>query len=386
MNTTPTLAGLEAALPALATEARVRATEFEAARRLAPDFALKLKRAGAFKVLVPVEAGGLGATLPQWFEFMMALAEADASTGWVTGHANITAGLIHASAEPRFGTEFFADPLAFAAWSNLPKVNVKEEEKGLRITGSWSFESGCTEATFVGGMVMLPPLAEGKPPRMVAALAPIAEATIVDLWDPIGLAGTGSHDVRFDDVFVPWHRTFPWPAGISVAKYPAGIFAPGTWFISTGTAATHLGLARRALDEARALMKGKVDRFTGKPVLEHPSTLRSLEAAEGLWFACRAGVREALSAIWRSAERGEPASAEMRLDVRVATATAVQKGAEIVRTAYDASGAIAIHRSGVIQRLLRDASCLTHHASANQAAYELTGRVRCGIDKLSFRI
>ena len=39
-----------------------------------------------------------------------------------------------------------------------------------------------------------------------------------------------------------------------------------------------------------------------------------------------------------------------------------------------------------MQRLMREASCLTHHISANQASYELTGRVRCGIDKLSFRI
>jgi len=40
----------------------------------------------------------------------------------------------------------------------------------------------------------------------------------------------------------------------------------------------------------------------------------------------------------------------------------------------------------VLQRLLREASCLTHHIAANQLSYELTGRVRCGIDKLSFRI
>ena len=380
------LIDLHAALPELAAEARARSTEFEAHHRLASDFVDRLKRAGAFKVLVPTDAGGLGGSLPQWLEVMMTLAEADASTGWLASHANITAGLIHASAEPRLCNEFFADPAAFAAWSNLPKVEVKEEDKGLRISGSWSFESGCTAATFIGGMVILPPLAANRPPRMVVALAPASEATIEETRDPIGLAGTGSHDVHFKDVFVPWHRTFPWPSGIAVARYPAAIFAPGTWFISVGAAATHLGLARRALDEARRELQGKVDRYTRKPLLEHPGTLRSLEAAEGLWFACRAGLREALSAVWQSAERGEPATAAMRIDARVAAVTAVQKGAEIVRAAYDVSGAGAVRRSGVLQRLLRDASCLTHHASANQTSYELTGRVRSGIDSLSFRV
>ena len=221
---------------------------------------------------------------------------------------------------------------------------------------------------------------------MVAALAPAREARIEETWDPVGLAGTGSHDVHFDDVFVPWHRTFPWPTGIPVSAYPVAIFVPGTWFIAMAAAATHLGLGRRAIDEARNELRGKTDRYTQKPLLEHPSTQRTLEAAEGLWYACRAGMREALAAMWESGLRGEPASADARVNARVAAVTAVQKGMEIVRAAYDAAGASVVHRTGVMQRLLREASCLAHHISANQLSYELTGRVRCGIDKLSFRI
>jgi indole-3-acetate monooxygenase len=378
-----TLSDPQSALPELAAEARVRALEFEERRRLAPDFTDKLKQAGAFKVLVPADTGGLGGSLPQLLEIAMALAEADASTGWVTAHANICAGLIYASAEPRFREEFFADPGACAAWSNLPRVKVVEEADGIRITGSWSFESGCTAATYVGGMVSLSPTGA---PRFVAALAPVGEAVIEETWDPVGLAGTGSHDVHFRDVLVPWHRTFVWPAGRARSPLPTAVFPGNVWFISICAAATHLGLARRALDEVRAELKGKTDRYTQRPLLEHPATQRSLEAAEGLWFACRAGLREALGTIWDAALRGEPATAEMALAARVAAVTATQRGAEIVRAAYDVSGAGAVRRSGVLQRLLRDASCLTHHVSANQASYETTGRVRCGIDPLTFRV
>jgi alkylation response protein AidB-like acyl-CoA dehydrogenase len=386
MPRSQTIQALRAALPELAAQARERANEFETARQLAPDFVDRLKDCGAFRVLVPTEAGGLGGSLPELLELMLPLAQADASTGWVTAHANICAGLIYASAEPRFRDEFFADPQACAAWSNLPRVKAREEDGGLRITGSWGFESGCTAATFVGGMVLLPPLAEGGAPRMLTALAPVTEARIEKTWDPVGLAGTGSHDVHFDDVLVPWRRTFPWPSGIAVSEYPAAVFVPGTWFISICAAVTHLGLARRALDEARAELKGKTDRFTQRPLLEHPSTQRSLEAAEGLWFACRAGLREALQAVWESGLRARPATSEMRVTARVAAVTAVHRGAEIVRVAYDVSGASAIRRAGVMQRLMREASCLTHHVSVNQASYELTGRVRSGIDDLSFRI
>ena len=252
------------ALPDLAAEARARSLEFEERRKLAPDFADKLKRAGVFKLLVPADARGLAGSLPNgWKSSWRWLRPTPRPDGYPL-MATFVPGLIYASAEPRLRDEFFADPGAYAAWSNLPRVKVKEQDDGIRITGSWGFESGCTTATFVGGMVTLSPLAEGGPPRMVAALAHVSEAKIEETWDPVGLAGTGSHDVHFDDVFVPWHRTFPWPSGIPVSAYPAAIFVPGTWFVAICAAATHLGLARRALDEARNELRGKTDRYTQK--------------------------------------------------------------------------------------------------------------------------
>lgn len=386
MNPTGPIDGLWQRLPELAAEAKMRSVEFEERRSINPDFSAKLKEANLFNILVPVHAGGLGGSLPQWFEVMMTLSEADASTGWVSAHANLCAALIYACAEPRFRDEFFSDPMACAAWSNLPQVEVKERENGLRISGFWSFESGCTMATFVGGMVNLPPATSGGPPRSVVALAPVAEARIDDNWDPVGLGGTGSHDVHFDDVFVPWQRTFFWPSSSPISEYPAAVVAPGTWFVSICAGATHLGLARRALDEARGQLRGKADRRSQTPLLEHPSTQRTLEAAEGLWLACRAGMRESLAEIWNCGLRGEPATAGMRMNARLSAATAVHKGAEIVRAAFEVSGASAIRRSGTMQRLLREASCLPHHISVNQVSYELTGRVRCGIDPLHWRI
>ena len=380
------LSDLRAALPALVDEARRRSLEFEEGRCISPDFGERLRAAGLFRLLVPQSMGGLGATLNEWLEVGMALAEADASTAWVSTHAAACSGLIHAIATPQFKQEFFADPGACAAWSNLPRVKAVEEADGLRLSGSWGFASGCTLATHVGGMVVLPAQTEGGPPRLTVALAPVAQARIVTTWDPVGLAGSGSHELHFDDLLVPWHRTFAWPISTSNCDYPAAAFAPGPWFISVCAAATHLGLARRALDESRRELQGKTDRATGKPLLDHPSTQRSLEAAEGLWFALRAGLREALAAIWASAVAGQAPSAEARVNARVAAVTAVHQGTQVVRAAFDVAGASAVHRGGVLQRLLRESSCLIHHVSSNLVSYERTGRVRCGLEPLDFKV
>lgn len=388
MSVVTSLEELHRRLPELAAEARSRGAEFEAARRITADFAHRLKQAGVARMLVPKASGGLGCSLPDWLEVMMQLAEADASTAWVSSHAGICSGLICVSADARFRDELFADPMSCVSSSNLLRVKVHERSDGLQISGSWAFESGCTMASHVGGMVLLPPQQEGGLPRQVVALVPVAQATIVDTWDPVGLGGTGSHDVRLDDVFVPRYRTFTWPAPApaSDAAYPGSIFVPGIWFISNCAAATHLGLARRALDEARLEMRGKVDRYSQQPLLKHPSTQRSLEAAEGLWWACRAGLREALRTAWDSALRGEALSVEQRVNARVAAVTAVHRSAEVVRVAYDAAGASAVRRSGVLERLLREANCLTHHVSVNLASYEQTGPVRSGVDELSLLV
>ena len=131
-------------------------------------------------------------------------------------------------------------------------------------------------------MLPLPNRPEDEPPQFVVALAPIEEAEIDKTWDPVGLAGTGSHDVVFDDVFVPWERIFDWPDSKSNYGYPTAVFIPGGWLISIGAATTHLGLARPAIDEARNELDGKTDRFTRGPVLAKPAVQIPLEQAEGL--------------------------------------------------------------------------------------------------------
>jgi len=377
---------LKAALPQLADEARERAEEFEQARQISDDFADKLKNAGVYRILVAEAQGGLGGSLLDWFDMATILAEADASTGWVASHGACVSALIANTADEKFVETFFADPDALGAWSNLPRLQTEEAEGGLKITGRWSFESGCTAATWVGGMLPRPNTPDDEPPQFVVALTPVDEAETDKTWDPVGLAGTGSHDVVFDNVFVPWERIFDWPDSKPNYGYPTAVLVPGGWIISICAATTHLGLARRAIDETRKELEGKIDRFTRGPVLAKPVIQIPLEEAEGILFACRAGMTLALNDVWESGLRGEPLSQELRINVHLAASTAVHQCEAIVRSVYDIAGASAIRRNGVLQRLYRDASCLTHHITVSDESFERIGRVRCGFDPLNWMI
>ncbi|MGK0172645.1 MAG: alkylation response protein AidB-like acyl-CoA dehydrogenase [Gammaproteobacteria bacterium] len=385
-QTVNSLEAMRDALPDLAAEARDRAEEFEQERQIAPDFADKLKDAGIYRILVAEAQGGLGGDLIDWFDMSTCLAEADASTGWTSAHGASCSALIANTADEKFVQTFFSDSGALAAWSNMPRVEVESAEGGLKISGRWGFETGCTAATYVGGMLALPDQPDGEPPHCVVALAPIEEAEIDRTWNPIGLAGTGSHDIVFDDVFVPWGSIFDWPDSTPSYSYPTAVLVPGGWMISICAATTHLGLARRAIDEARKELDGKIDRFTLGPVLAKPAVLNPLEEAEGLLFACHSGMKIALTEIWDSGLQGEPLSPDTRLKIHLAASTAVHQCEAIVRSAYDVAGASAIRRNGVLQRLYRDASCLTHHVTVSRDSFERIGRVRCGFEPLNWAI
>lgn len=368
-------------LPDLAAEARDRASEFEEARNIAPDFVAKLKSAGAYRVLVAREQGGIGGSLTEWLHMATTLAEADASTGWTTGHGAICSALVANIAETSFVDDVLSDPMSSIAWSNLPRVRVVRETDGVWIDGRWSFATGSANATYVGGMFDLPPAESGREVRKFVALAPIGSARIDLTWDPVGLAGTGSHDVVFDNVFVPWERVFEWPHSKPKVDLPTAVFVPGTWFISMCAAATHLGLARRMLDEVRNELRGKKDRWTGLPLIDEQAVQRGLEEGEGLLYVCRAGVERSLSAIWMRGQNGCPVDDALRIDARLACTTCVHQCAEIVRSAYGLAGASATRRSGVIQRLLRDASCLIHHVSVAPKTFEEIGGVRSRLQR-----
>ena len=385
MSTNPTLETLRTDLSDLCKEARRRGREFEASRQLPHDFTNRLKAAGAYRILYPEDLGGLGGSFVDWFDMGLALAEADASTGWTVMHGAGANAIVQALADRGFARGVLSDPEVCCAWSNAPtQMQVEQTDDGLRISARWAYVTGCTAATYVGGLV---PLADDTgATRPVAALVPAASARIDPTWDTMGLSGTGSHDVIVEDVLIPYKNTFEWPDGKPVGAFPWAICSPGIWFISTSATAVQLGLARRMIDEVRRELDGKNDRSTQEPLLAHPAILRALEKAEGTLHLATAGMRAMLCDLWRRGETAVPLTDAERVLARNATAAGVHLGTDLARAVFDVAGTSAIRRNGVLERLFREANCLTQHLSTSNFAFEFTGRVRGGFAPLDGRI
>ncbi len=376
----PTVESLVAALPALAYEAKARASEAEALRRVPQDFAERLLRAGSVRVLIPAEFGGCDGSILDWWRMALALSTADASTGWVIGQCTMYCAVFAAKHPAARVRQVFADPLANVTGSGNGAGTAVPVEGGFRVTGRWRFTSGCTLATYVSGH---PTVNGDSEPLGVAMFAPVSEITIHESWDVVGLAGTGSHDIEFRDVFVPHDLTNRPFDHHSEVQGALSSLAAGHWWDSCVAAAVALGIARHTLDEVWAVARAKpVSMLPGAPPRTSDSaTLRTLQWCEGILFAQEAAMTEALALIWEKAAAG---ALELRDRVVVGTAavTAVHESKRVADMAFEVATTEGLRNGHVLSRLIRDAQVMPLHAVARKGRFEILGRVAEGDSRL----
>src|SRR5207302_11498807 len=115
------------------------------------------------------------------------------------------------------------------------------------------------------------PRRDGDPRHIAYLLAPLAEIEIVDDWQVLGLAGTGSKSLVLHDAFIPEHRCVvvsdlfagtP-PGALVHPDYPV-LRAPRGFLVSYSLPPVAIALGRRALDIACAELAGRVSRGVTK--------------------------------------------------------------------------------------------------------------------------
>ena len=117
---------------------------------------------------------------------------------------------------------------------------------------------------------------DGNPPQRCFFLVPKSEATVIDDWHVMGLAGTGSKSFEIDETFVPEHRIIDATAaddgrGPGTAVNHAPIFrVPFTSVAATGFAAIAVGIAQGFLAEwTRLHRRAQVARHGGGDARRH---------------------------------------------------------------------------------------------------------------------
>ena len=94
-------------------------------------------------------------------------------------------------------------PWALPAWCRAPWP--PRCDGGWRITGRYSFASGCAHAQWAFVGAHCEDAAGNQQPRYLAI--PMTDVEIIDDWHALGMRATGSRSLVLRDVFVPHHRS-----------------------------------------------------------------------------------------------------------------------------------------------------------------------------------
>jgi alkylation response protein AidB-like acyl-CoA dehydrogenase len=352
-------------------EIRTRREEFDAKRHVPRDMVARLKQLGIFRAATPRCFGGDARSPAEFLKLIEIISEADGSAGWV---ASFGSAAVYLASLPRDTlAKLYANgpDIAFAG-GLFPIQPAEKVDGGYRVNGLWKFASGCKGADILGVGIGA---GDGGKPR-TAVLRP-EDVEIVDNWEVIGLRGTGSHDLRVNNVFVDEEWTFVRGGTPSIDeplyRYPSIAYAAQV------LAVVNLGVARAALDEVSRMAGGRTG-ITGAPKMADRAYLRiAVAKAEAELRSARAFFYEATESAWETILKGDNLTPEQTSLLRLSAVQAARSGANAVQSAYLLAGTAAIYDGHPLQRYLRDAMVVTQHAFLGEGLYDAAGAVSLGV-------
>ncbi|ALO13267.1 Acyl-CoA dehydrogenase [Streptomyces venezuelae] len=376
-----------AAIRDLAPGLRERAAEAEALRRV-PDASIKeIEDTGFFQLLQPQAFGGRAADPLVFYSAVKEIAKACGSTGWVASVVGVHpwhVALFDARAQQEV---WGADPKARIASSYAPTGKAAAVDGGFRLSGRWHFSSGCDHVQWVL-LGCLVPDAEGNPVDMRTFLIPRSDYRVDDVWDTVGLRGSGSNDIVVEDVFVPEHRALSF-GPVTALKVPghelnreplyrlpyAGVF--------TATISTPIvGIAEGAYEAYTEATRQRFRVSYGQKVAEDPfAQVRIARAASDIdasWLQMTRNIGE----MYALARRDEELPMELRTRTRRDQVLATERCVAAIDLLMENAGGGAMRTGpGPVQRAWRDAHTGRGHAANDpERALVMYGQCALGID------
>ena len=381
--TTPAevLAGVTDLLPTL----RERAQATEDLRRIPDETITDLQQTGVFRLLQPARYAGYEASPVDFYRAVRSIASACGSTGWVSSVLGVhpwQLGIFDDRAQQEVWGD---DPATLVSSSYAPMGRATATEGGFTFTGRWSFSSGCDHAQwiFLGGLVMG---AEGTPVDFRTFLLPRADYEIEDVWDTVGLRGTGSNDIIVKDAFVPEYRTLSfmdtgrcYGPGQAVNTGPL-YRLPFASVFSCSISNPVLGMAQGAYESYVSWTRERVRASTGgKAADDSFNQLRIADAASRIDGAVLQLERN-LEEEYDYAVKGEKIPMPLRVRVRRDQVNATGAGIAAVDRLFESAGGRALRSGTPIQRFWRDAHAGRVHAINDpEKALAMYGQFELGL-------
>ena len=359
------LDGVRDLLPAL----RERADETERLRQV-PDASVKeLEETGFFRVLQPKRFDGLEGDPVDFFTAVSLIASACGSTGWISSVLGVHPWQV----------ALFHDDAQQAVWGNdtstrlsssyAPTGKATVADGGYTLQGRWSFSSGSAHATWVllGGLVFND---EGQVVDFKTFLVPSEKYEIVDVWNVVGLSGTGSNDIVVEETFIPEEFTLSMSDtgrcfGPGQEQNPGDLYKlPFHSLFTTTISSPIIGMAKGAYAEHVEMQQKRVRAaYAGEKATSDPFAAvriaRASSEIDAAWALTMANIREEQELV----AKGEKIPLSLRLRVRRDQVLGTQRAIDAIDDLFEASGGRALANGTYLQRAWRDAHAGRVHAA-----------------------
>lgn len=349
------------------------AIQRENSRRLAHEEIGWLKEAGFTALRVPAELGGAGASLPQFFDLLIDLAEAD--TNLAQGLRSHFALLEDRLVAPRAEGEvwlrrFAAGETAGNGWTEVGAVKlgdtitkVTASGDGFRVDGTKYYSTGTIYADWID---VYATRAEDGAPVIAIVATDQTGVGISDDWAGFGQKLTGTGTTTFDnaraEAVIPFEQRF---------RYQ-------TAFYQLVLNAVLTGAALAAVRDASGLVAKRKRAFShgsGTEVRHDPQILQVIGKARAFAYAARAATLEAARAAQRAYETSQgtdkaaddAANVEAELQAGAAQVAAVELALRATTDVFDALSASSTDQGLALDRHWRNARTAASH---NPAIYK----------------
>ena len=359
--------------------------EIERERKLTPEVLSALHEGRLFRLLMPASVNGEEVEPIVFLETLEEIGKADASTAWCISQTSVCsmwAALLREDVAKRI----FSEPHALIASGYGGNTRAAPCEGGYRVTGSWAFGSGAHHATWLGAGCTLHD-AEGNPRRDASGkplsrfmLLPADKAKMTDVWNVLGLKGTGSDAYAVTDLFVPEEESF---ASLAAPPQPhakgALYLFPHDSMWAGGFAAVALGIARETLDAMIAMAQEKTPRGFKRPLSESAAIQALVAQSDGRIRSSRQFLFNSFVEIWAEVEAARRIDLHQRMTIRLAASHAIQQARQVVDECYHAAGTTAVFASSPFERRFRDMHMVTQHVHGRQSHFESVGQLMLGL-------
>jgi alkylation response protein AidB-like acyl-CoA dehydrogenase len=386
----PDLSELRARVARISPQIKARAYTTEKAGRVPAENIAALRDIGYFDIVKPAMFGGYEHDFDVLVDLNIELAKSCASTAWVGGLLAAHQWLIAGFPEQAQRDVWDANPEALACGSYAPATKAIAMEGGFRLSGRWSFASGCDNTQWSLCAALLPKADDGQfAPAFL--LVPASDYVIDDTWNVVGLSGTGSKTLVLNDVFVPAHRMLSFADTTSGQTPGAAMYAANPTFsipmlsnIPSCLASAAVGAASGALEDylaatsrrvTRGAVAGSNNRMADFPTIQ----LRVAEAAASVDAAREILLRD-LRDRAVTVRDTRLISIEDRIVSRRGQAFSVALAIRATEALNASTGGLGLDLANPVQRAWRDANAVGRHISMNwDAVGTMYGQMALGL-------